>query len=157
MKQYSILIFFLLLTSVGFANTDECFDTPIVNTNNKLIYDTESILSSSEKLRLESKLKNYNDTTSVQISIVTVPKIYCDISYAAIELGDDWGIGQEKSENGVLILVAIDDRKLFIATGYGAQVEVTDVLAKRIIENVLWLGNMNQLISHLWKKESQFG
>ncbi len=137
MKQISILLLLALLNTVCYGNTDECFDQPITNTNNKLIYDQAGMLSGTERSRLEQKLRTYNDTTSVQISIVTVPKIYCSISYAAIELGDDWGIGQKDTENGVLVLVARDDRQLFIATGYGAQVQITDVLAKRIIENVI--------------------
>ena len=60
-----------------------------------------------------------------------------DISTYAFELGETWGVGQAGKDNGAVLLVAVDDRKVFIATGYGLEGAITDAEAGRIIRNVI--------------------
>jgi uncharacterized protein len=92
-------------------------------------------LSENELLSLESKLTAYNDTTSTQIAVVIVSTTYdYPIAQYAFQLGEKWGIGQKGKNNGALILVAKDDREVFIATGYGLEGAIPDALAKRIVE-----------------------
>lgn len=52
-------------------------------------------------------------------------------------MGDQWGIGRADKDNGVLILAAMKDRKVFIATGYGMEGAIPDALAKRIVEQLI--------------------
>lgn len=102
----------------------------------KLVNDFSGVLSNDERIRLENKLVVYNDTTSTQIAIVLIHSLDgYPIDDYTIKLGEKWGIGQSKKDNGVLILAAIDDRKIFIATGYGLEGALPDALVKRIIEN----------------------
>lgn len=104
----------------------------------RLVNDFAGILSSSENKRLEDKLLHYHDTTSTQIAIVSLKSIgNNDIAQYSFDLAEKWGIGQKGRENGLLILVAVEDRKIWIATGYGMEATVTDAATKRIIENYI--------------------
>jgi uncharacterized protein len=101
----------------------------------KLVNDFAGIMQSSEVATLEQKLVAFNDSNSTQIAIVTIKSIEgYDIADYAFKLGEKWGVGQKGKDNGILIVVAPNDRKVFIATGYGAEEYVTDAMARRIIE-----------------------
>ncbi|NEM96526.1 TPM domain-containing protein [Pontibacter burrus] len=104
----------------------------------RLVNDLANILTREEVADLEQKLVNYNDTTSTQIAIVTIPSIgdYDANQYAA-ELGERWGVGSAKFDNGVVILVAMEQRKVAIQTGYGMEHIIPDAIAKRITEYTL--------------------
>ncbi len=104
----------------------------------KLVNDFSNTLSSEEVLKLERKLVAYNDSTSTQVTIVMVRSLGpYDISDYAFQLGDKWGIGQKDLDNGILILAAMNDRKVFIATGYGMEGSIPDALAKRIVDQLI--------------------
>ncbi len=105
---------------------------------NRLVNDYADMLSASEEQALEQKLRNYSDTTSTQITIVLMKSIggYDPNQYAA-ELGEKWGVGSGKFDNGLVILVAKDERKVAIQTGYGMEEYIPDALAKRITERTL--------------------
>ncbi|HHH55293.1 MAG TPA: TPM domain-containing protein [Bacteroidetes bacterium] len=95
-------------------------------------------MSDAERRALEQKLVAYDDTTSTQIAVVIEKSTEGDdIFDYAIRLAEKWGIGQEGKDNGVLIYIATEDRKLRILTGYGAEPTLTDAMAKRIIERIL--------------------
>lgn len=101
----------------------------------RLVNDFTQTLSQSEVAALEQKLVAYNDSTSTQIAIVMISTLdgYPVDDYA-IQLAEKWGIGQKGKDNGVLIFIAKDDRKIFIPTGYGMEGVMPDGLVKRIIE-----------------------
>ncbi|MFH1319528.1 MAG: TPM domain-containing protein [Bacteroidota bacterium] len=104
----------------------------------KLVNDFANILNRGEQTALEKKLVTYHDTTSTQIVVVTINSLKGnDISDYSFRLGEKWGIGQKGKDNGVLILVALNDRKMFIAAGYGMEDIITDALAKRIVESYM--------------------
>lgn len=104
----------------------------------RLVNDFTNTLTASDLSALENKLVAYDDSTSSQIAIVMMKSVGdYDISDYAFQLGEKWGIGGESNDNGVLILAAMDDRKVFIATGYGLEGALPDALAKRIVENLI--------------------
>jgi uncharacterized protein len=77
----------------------------------------------------------YNDSTSTQIAVVMLSSLDgYPIEDYAFELGERWGVGQKGKNNGVVVLIAKDDRKVFIATGYGMEGVMPDGLVKRIVE-----------------------
>jgi len=138
MKRSLIVSICLLLVSISFlGNAQGCLKKGFPEKKNKLIYDQAGMLSSGEVSQLESKLRNYNDTTGTQIIVVTVLSSYCDLALAATELGHEWGVGGEEDDNGIVILIDKNNRDLFIATGYGVEGYIPDAYAKRIIENVI--------------------
>lgn len=96
------------------------------------------MMSASEERQLSQKLASYNDTTSTQIIVVTLPSLngIPEGDYA-IELGRQWGVGQEGQNNGVVILASRDDRRLHIATGYGLEGAIPDIVANRIVQDIM--------------------
>ncbi|CAN5153776.1 hypothetical protein BH23BAC1_BH23BAC1_45170 [soil metagenome] len=104
----------------------------------RLVNDFAGLLTNDQSRMLENKLRNYYDTTSTQIAIVTLQSIDgTDAGMYAPELAERWGIGKAGKDNGLLILVAFQEREVRIATGYGLEPTVTDAASKRIIENYI--------------------
>ncbi|AKA34553.1 methanol dehydrogenase [Flagellimonas lutaonensis] len=99
------------------------------------VYDYVNLLSEAEKTSLEQKLIRYADSTSTQIVVAIISSTEGDnINYLGAQWGQKWGIGQADKDNGILILLAKDDRRIAINTGYGVEGLLTDALSKRIIE-----------------------
>ncbi|QNH61999.1 TPM domain-containing protein [Hymenobacter sediminicola] len=104
----------------------------------RIVNDLAGMMQPNEVAALEQKLVAYNDSTSSQIAVVTVPSLGdYDIADFAQQLYESWGIGQKGSNNGVLILIAEQERKARIQTGYGLEGAIPDALAKRIISNTI--------------------
>src|SRR5687768_7469378 len=94
-----------------------------------IVTDFTNTLSESERQSLENKLVAFNDSTSSQVAIVMMGSVgNYDISDYAVQLYNRWGIGQKEKNNGVLILVAKEDRKVWITTGYGMEGVLPDAL-----------------------------
>ncbi|ASZ10968.1 TPM domain-containing protein [Chitinophaga pendula] len=104
----------------------------------KLVNDLGGVLLREEADALERKLVAYNDSTSSQVAIVTVPTTGdYDISEYALKILRDWGIGTKEKNNGLLILVAVQDRRVRIETGYGMEGAIPDAIANRIIDQII--------------------
>lgn len=111
------------------------FEIPNIPNEQTSVYDYIGLLSSSDKISLEEKLVRYSDTTSTQIVVAIISSTNGEnINYLGAQWGQKWGIGQAKEDNGVLILLAKDDRKIAINTGYGMEHLLSDAISKRIIE-----------------------
>lgn len=102
----------------------------------RLVNDYANMLTPAQINALEQKLVAYNDTTSTQIVIAIVKTVgdYAMVDYA-LKLGREWGVGGKKFNNGVVILIAKDDRKAFIATGYGMEGPLPDATCKQIVDH----------------------
>jgi len=104
----------------------------------RLVVDQANLLSAPQKQILEQKLDAFNDTTSNQIAVVTIPTLNdVPVEDYAVKLFREWGIGGAKHNNGVLILVSRDDHKIRIEVGYGLEGAITDVMSNDIINNDL--------------------
>jgi uncharacterized protein len=131
--RFSLIFLVLLL----FGYPDKLFGQKFPESPNppRLVIDFSGTLLQSQIDDLEDKLVAFNDSTSNQISIVLIKSTEgFPIADYAFTLGDKWGIGRKQRSNGVLVLVAMDDRKMYIAVGYGLEGAIPDALAKRIIE-----------------------
>ncbi len=101
-----------------------------------LVTDYTGTLSADQKQNLENKLVAFNDSTSTQIAVVLLKSVGdYDIAEYATNLGRKWGIGQKGKNNGILMLIAVGDRKVTIQTGYGSEGAVPDITTHEIIEN----------------------
>lgn len=130
-KSISILIaiFFVQVAFGQFTIPDK----PKLQTS---VYDYAKLLSANQKTTLEHKLIQYSDSTSTQMVVLIVESIKGeDINILNATWAHEWGIGQEKEDNGISILLSTGDRKISIQTGYGIEHLLTDALSKRIIEN----------------------
>lgn len=127
MKKY-FLLFFLLLGSWAMAQSIPDAPKPA-----RLVNDFAGILSGSEVSTLEQKLISYEDSTSNQVAIVLIKSLEgYDVADYANRLAAKWGVGSKKN-NGVLVLLAIEDRKSRIEVGYGLEGKITDAISKRIL------------------------
>jgi uncharacterized protein len=129
MKKSIIATFlFILYAVVGYGQ-----DFPAQS--NRLVNDYTGTLTADETTQLERKLVAFDDSTSTQIAVVMLKSVGdYDINDYALQLGRKWGIGNKGKNNGVLVLVALGDRKISIQTGYGVEGALPDMYAKRIIE-----------------------
>ncbi len=102
------------------------------------VTDLTQTLSQAEQAQLEQKLAAFEAKKGSQIAVLIIPTTQPeDIAQYAIRVVDKWKIGREKSDDGVLVLVAKDDRKLRIEVGYGLEGAIPDLYAKRIISEVI--------------------
>jgi uncharacterized protein len=133
MRFTRIIIVTLLLIASSVAMGQEFPPKP---NPPRLVNDFAGVLSSEETAQLEKKLVAYDDSTSTQIAIVLIETLKgYPIEEYALKLFRDWGIGNKKTNNGVLILAAIADRQIRIETGYGLEGAVPDIVANQIIRN----------------------
>ncbi|MFA5000222.1 MAG: TPM domain-containing protein [Patescibacteria group bacterium] len=102
------------------------------------VNDFAGVLSAEEKGALEAKLAAFNQESSNEIAIVTLDNLGGDtIENFAVELFKEWGIGKEKFDNGVLLLVALEERQMRIEVGYGLEGALPDATAFQIITKTL--------------------
>lgn len=102
----------------------------------RLVVDNANVLSPEQREILEQQLVALDDSTSNQICIVTIPTLDdYPIEDYAVKLFRSWGIGNKKTNNGVLILVAAQDRKMRIEVGYGLEGAIPDITTGSIIDN----------------------
>lgn len=123
----------LFLTFTAFAQE---FPDPMQP--KRMVNDFTGLFDTRQAMALEQKLRNFNDTTSTQIAVVTVPSLrgYDPNDYAQ-RLAEKWGIGQKGKDNGILIVVKPKTQRekgeVAIAVGYGLEGVVPDAIASRII------------------------
>jgi uncharacterized protein len=104
----------------------------------RLVVDLTGTLTQDQQQALERKLVAYDDTTSNQIAVVIISTTGdYDISDFSFALGRKWGVGNKEKNNGVVLLIAKNDRKVFIAPGYGLEGAIPDITAKQIVENII--------------------
>ncbi|AXG68104.1 TPM domain protein [Kordia sp. SMS9] len=104
--------------------------------NPDAVYDYANLLASQEKAALENKLIKYSDTTSTQIIIVVIESLKGEsIGMLTPEWGQKWGVGQDGKDNGVVILLAKKEHKIWISPGYGAENELTAGIVGQITRN----------------------
>ncbi len=101
------------------------------------IVDMAGILSDEEEAELTRYLAGLETETSVQIVLVSVPAIEGAIEDYTIRLAEHWGLGQAESDNGVLVLVSVEDRRARIEVGYGLESVIPDGLGGRILRDEL--------------------
>jgi uncharacterized protein len=126
-----IIVFFGLLLCIG-----SVFGQDFPPKSTTLVTDYTNTLSADDKQRLENKLVAFNDSSSTQIAVVILKSIgNYDVNEYAQQLGRKWGVGQKGKNNGVMILVAIADRKMSIQTGYGVEGAMPDIITQQIRVN----------------------
>lgn len=102
------------------------------------IYDGAKMISAEDKARMTMFFTELQSKTTAQIAVVTVATTQPEpIEMYAVELFKRWGIGQKGKDNGVLFVIARDDRQLRIEVGYGLEGALPDSISKNIIDNIV--------------------
>lgn len=102
------------------------------------VYDYAKVLSEADKELLEEKLIKYSDSTTTQIVFISTETINNeDIGILTPRWAQEWGIGDAKKDNGILILLAKQERKIWIAPGYGVEDRLVAGINGEIIRNII--------------------
>jgi uncharacterized protein len=131
-----VLIILFFLQALLFANNALAQNIIAKPNPATLVTDMAGVLTPEQKQALENKLVAIDDSSSNQIAVVIIPSLdgYPKEEYAT-KLFREWGIGNKKTNNGVLLLIAINDRQIRIEVGYGLEGAIPDITALNIIDN----------------------
>jgi uncharacterized protein len=129
-----LFIFSLLLSVCASAQIEKVI--PKRPNPPKLVNDFTGTLTDYQVAALENKLVAFDDSTSNQVTVVIINSTedYA-IDEVALELGRKWGVGNKDKNNGIVLLIAKNDRKMTIQVGYGLEGALPDITAKSIIDH----------------------
>lgn len=131
MKKFLLIISCLI--AVFFIQAQDVLPKP---NPPRLVTDAAGVLTPEQVATLEQKLVALDDSSSNQIAVVLIKTLDgVAIEDYAQKLFREWGIGNKKTNNGVLIIAAIDDRKMWITVGYGLEGAIPDITASSIYRN----------------------
>lgn len=99
------------------------------------VVDEANMLSGTEKDFLREQILYLEQQSSVELVIATIPSLNgADLEDYAQDWAESWGIGKADKDNGLLLLVALQDRKMRLHTGYGLEAQITDLSAKNLLD-----------------------
>ena len=103
---------------------------------NAPVIDQANILSTTEKQNLAQQIRNIYNQGKAQIAVIIVPTTGQESIFDfTMRVADQWKLGSAKADNGLLIAVAVNDRKIHIASGYGLEGVLPDIVLSRVIRN----------------------
>ncbi len=140
MKKIFSISLLLFVTAVAFSQNKSDPEGFLKGrpAKEQLVTDSSGILTEDQIQALEYKLDAFNDSTSTQIAVVIIPTLgENEIADYGVKLFRAWGVGTKEHNNGVLLLIAKDERKLNITTGYGVEGALPDITCKEIIDEVI--------------------
>lgn len=131
MKKHILYLILIFLLSVDAFSQD----IPKLKGN---VNDYAGVLSSSEENQISQILTNLERSTSAQVAVLTVDNLqdYSLESYA-LKAAEEWGLGQKDRDNGILLLLAMDEKKVRFEVGYGLEGTMTDIKSGYIIRNII--------------------
>ncbi len=130
-KTIFAIIYFIFFQNILFAN-------PNFPELTGRVIDEAQILSRHQENSLTTILQNHEEETSNQIIIVILNSLEgYEIEDFSYKLGRHWGIGQKDKNNGVLLVISMQDKKIRIEVGYGLEGSLTDKISHEIIEYIL--------------------
>ncbi len=106
--------------------------------NDGWVTDTANLMSEDEERSLEARLEEWKRRTGHQVAVLTIPSLDGQsLEQASIATARAWGIGSDERDDGALLFVSRDDRKLRIEVGRGLEGALTDSVAGRIVRDVI--------------------
>ena len=136
-RQHLCALLFILFSIFILAAPSADAAVPPKPQQREYVVDTAGIVSAEDRAQIEKIGKELREKTKAEIVVVTVNTLDgTDIESYANELFRSWGIGDAKQSNGVLLLIAKDDRKFRIEVGYGLEGEITDGRAGEILDKM---------------------
>ena len=155
-QAWLAVVILLCATSVSAATTDAGLQ--VIPTLSSPVTDLTNTLSAAEQQVLAQKLGSFAQEKGSQIAVLIVPTTQPeDIAQYSLRVAEAWKIGREKEDDGVIVVVAKNDRKMRIEVGYGLEGAIPDAIAKRIVSDVMapqfrqgdFAGGLNASADHL--------
>ena len=130
-RKFISVIFFICLSCT------QLFAVSVPSLSGRVV-DNAGIMKSSDREQAEQYLKALEDTTGIQIAVLTMPNIGGeDIASFSIKVAESWKLGQKDKDNGALLVVALEEHDVRIEVGYGLEGLLTDTKCGLIIRNVI--------------------
>jgi uncharacterized protein len=102
------------------------------------VNDNADILSQAAENRLSARLAGFEEASGSQVAVLTIPSLEGEaLEEYSLRVAETWALGREGVDDGVLLLIARDDRKMRIEVGYGLEHQLTDAESGRILRNVI--------------------
>jgi uncharacterized protein len=131
MKKYIVIIATIILS----FSTALSLDVPKLQGR---VNDYAEMLSQQEKQELEQTLKNIETNTSAQLVLLTMPSLGDEnLEEYTMRVAEEWKLGQEKKDNGVILFIALKERRIRIEVGYGLEPVLPDARCGTIIRNII--------------------
>lgn len=165
-KETEIVIFFFLAFFISCTNTKSKSEkTQATNTTQAdltsyrslflanlpaptgYVNDYENLFTEKEQIHLDSLIGAFENTTTIEIAIITLDSSAAareDFDKLTLEIARKWGVGKKETNNGVLIGICSDYRKIRIQNGYGIEKILSDEETKQIIDNYFIPGFMQE-------------
>lgn len=126
-----------LLALLLFGSVPAAADVAVPPLSGRVV-DRTMTLSQSEQSALDATLRNFEARKGSQVAVLIVPTTAPEtIEQFSIRVAEAWKIGRQKVDDGAILVIAKDDRKLRIEVGYGLEGALTDVTSKRIIDQII--------------------
>ncbi len=102
------------------------------------VNDLAELIPAETEQRIDEKLAVLEETTGAQMAVLTIPSLEGEVlEEYSLEVSETWGLGRAEQDDGLLLLVARDDRKMRLEVGYGLEGQLTDAQSGRILNNIL--------------------
>ncbi len=123
----ALLLSLILLVPMSTIAQDKL---PVPNAPTSWVNDYANVFSAAEASQLERKLNEFEYRTSTQIFVITLDDNGgYPVSMLTPLIGERWGVGQKGKDNGLLVVLDMQDRDVFISTGYGVEEYIPDAIA----------------------------
>lgn len=133
MKKLSVLV--LLMGMLATVHVARCAEIPYLTGR---VNDNAQILSESARILLSEKLKEHEERTTNQVVVLTIPSLEGEsIEDYSNKVFNEWKLGQKDKDNGILIVVVPNEKRMRIEVGYGLEGSMTDLMASRIIREIM--------------------
>lgn len=127
------IILILCFLGIGVTATELDYPSSVGWVN-----DFANVISADDKRQMSNLVQELNDKTKVEIAVVTLPTIGEEaVETYAVKLFEKWKLGEKGKDNGILILLAVKERKVKIEVGYGLEGVIPDGLAGQIIDQTM--------------------
>ena len=133
MKKLSSLV--LLMVLLATVHVARCAEVPYLTGR---VNDNAQILSEDTRILLSEKLKEHEDRTGNQVVVLTIASLQGESieEYSNIVF-NEWKLGQQDQDNGILIVVVPNEKRMRIEVGYGLEGSMPDIIASRIIREIM--------------------
>ncbi len=133
--QWAACLVALAVGLLGFARLGHALEVPTLTGR---VNDLAQVLDPQAEQALEQRLSAYEQQSGHQFALLTLRSLEGDaIEPFALRVVEAWKLGQKQKDDGLLMLVSVDDRRMRIEVGYGLEGDIPDTLAGRIIRNVM--------------------
>ena len=133
----SICIAFIAILVAGVFSGSPLFALEVPALKGR-VNDYAGILSAAAKRQIDMELAELEQTDSTQIVVLTIPSLKGDsLEDFSIRVAEQWKIGQKNNDNGAILIISKQDRKIRIEVGYGLEGKLTDLMSGRIIRDVI--------------------